>query len=85
MTKFICKDNREIVTLSVPRAGGLTVNGKFRPTRRVLELTDAQAALFAPALVAAVEAKVLFAPAGWPAPAAPQPEPEHRRSRHRRE
>jgi hypothetical protein len=65
--RFVVADNREVVKLSAPQAGGLTVHGKFKPRRRVLDLTDAQAALFEPALVAAVAAKVLFAPAGWPA------------------
>jgi hypothetical protein len=66
--RFVVSDNREIVRLSVPGTGGITIHGKFKPSRRVLSLTDAQAALFEPALVAAVAAKVLFAPAGWPAP-----------------
>jgi hypothetical protein len=66
--RFVVADNREIVRLSVPGDGSLTIHGKFRPVRRVLTLTDAQAALFQPALVAAVAAKVLFAPAGWPPP-----------------
>jgi hypothetical protein len=65
--RFVVADNREIVKLSAPQAGGLTIHGKFKPRRRVLELTDAQAALFEPGLVAAVAAKVLYAPAGWPA------------------
>jgi hypothetical protein len=75
--RFVVADNREVVKLSARGAGGLTINGKFKPSRRVLSLTDAQASLFESALVAAVAAKVLFAPAGWPpAPAAPAPEPE---------
>ncbi len=66
--RFVVADNREVVKLSVPGAtDGITIHGKFKPVRRVLDLTDAQAALFGPALVAACAAKVLFAPAGWPA------------------
>ncbi len=68
--RFVVADNRDVVKLSAPAAGGLTINGKFKPTRRVLTLTEAQAALFEPALVAAVAAGLLFAPAGWPAPEA---------------
>lgn len=64
--RFVVKDNREIVKLSAPgKADGLTLTGKFRPVRRVLDLTDAQAVLFCDALVAACEAGVLFPPEGF--------------------
>jgi hypothetical protein len=71
--RFVVADNREVVKLSAPSAGGLTIHGKFKPRRRVLDLTDAQAALFKTGLLAAVAAKVLYAPAGWPAADAPAP------------
>lgn len=80
--RFIVADNRETVCLAAPFAtkadGTVTVNAKFKPKARILDLTEAQVALFEDALVKACEpgkGRVLYAPAGWPPPpAAPEPE-----------
>jgi hypothetical protein len=52
--KFIVKDNREVVELAAIN-GKLTTTGKFKPSRRVLSLTDAQVELYADAIMAALE------------------------------
>jgi hypothetical protein len=58
--RFVVADNRELVELSAPGTGNLTTRGKFKPVRRVLELTDAQVALFSKAIDAALKAGVLL-------------------------
>jgi len=79
--RFIVADNRETVCLAAPFAtkadGVVTVQGKFRPKARILELTDAQVALFETALTELCKpgkGRVLYAPAGWPPTPAPEPE-----------
>jgi hypothetical protein len=61
VTKYIVKDNRDVVELHAV-SGNLTTKGKFRPVRRVLSLTDAQVDLYAEAIVAALEAGTLIEP-----------------------
>lgn len=72
--RFIVADRREQIVLAVPtdtaKGGVLTVTGRFPVSKRILELTDAQVALFEEPLVELCKAKVLFAPAGWPSPPA---------------
>jgi len=79
--RFIVADSRETVCLAAPFAtkadGVLTVNAKFKPKARILELTDAQAELFKDALVEACtpgKGRFLYAPAGWPPPEKPAEE-----------
>ncbi len=66
--KYIVKDRREEITLSVQAetaAGGVIITtGRFPVSKRSLELTDAQVELFGPALDELLAEGTLLIPRG---------------------
>jgi hypothetical protein len=59
VTKFISA--QPTVSLTAGK-GNVTITGKFKPVHRVIELTDAQVALFRKAIDAALKSGVLIEP-----------------------